>query len=376
MAETTAYIGMGGNLGDRKSYIDRALEMLSKAESVKLERTSDIIETEALGNEDQPKYLNAVAELKTTLSAEDLFRVLSGIETSLGRVRQAKWSSRTIDLDMLLFGGRIIESPELTVPHPQMHLRSFVLKGLCQVAGDLIHPLLKVPVDELASRLGGQDFALNPESPQLVSIAGNIGVGKTTLAKKIARLLRCEVLFEPYDTNPYLPKVYAGRKELALDCQLYFLTARAEQLRREVLGCGQLWLSDYIFDKELIYARRMLDGRQFPLYEGIYHPFAARVAAPVLVIYMRDSAKNCLQRIRNRNRPYEQKIELSFLETLSHDYDRLFADWKTCPIIRVPKCEEVDAEHLAHQIKHYTDGRFVVTATTENSDNIRTGKDS
>jgi len=245
-----------------------------------------------------------------------------------------------------------------------------VLKGLCQVAGDLIHPLLKVPVDELASRLGGQDFALNPESPQLVSIAGNIGVGKTTLAKKIGRLLRCEVLFEPYDTNPYLPKVYAGRKELALDCQLYFLTARAEQLRREVLGCGQLWLSDYIFDKELIYARRMLDGRQFPLYEGIYHPFAARVAAPVLVIYMRDSAKNCLQRIRNRNRPYEQKIELSFLDTLSHDYDRLFADWKTCPIIRVPKCEEVDAEHLAHQIKHYTDGRFVVTATTENSDSI------
>lgn len=367
MAETTAYIGLGGNLGDRRSNIGRALEMLAQTESVKLERSSEIIETEALGNEDQPRYLNAVAELKTTLSAEDLYGVLSGIETSLGRVRQAKWSSRTIDLDLLMFGDQIIESPELTVPHRQMHLRSFVLKGLCQIARDLIHPVLKVSVGELAARLGGLDFALDPESPQLVSIAGIIGVGKTTLAKKLAGLLRCKVLHEPYDTNPYLPEVYAGKRELALDCQLYFLTARAEQLKPDVLGCGQLWLSDYVFDKELIYARRLLDGRQFPLYEQIYYPFAAKVGAPVLVIYIHDSARACLERIHDRNRPYEQQIELPFLETLSDDYDRLFADWKTCPVIRVPKCEDADIDHLADQIKHYTIGDFVVAAPTENS---------
>ena len=364
MVETTAYIGLGSNLGDRKGYIDRALHILSQTESVKLLRRSDIIATEALGNEDQPKYLNAVAELKTTLSAENLFGVLSGIETLLGRIRQAKWSSRTIDLDLLLLGDQIIVSSELTVPHPQMHLRTFVLKGLSQIAGDVIHPLLKVPVGELVARLNGQNFALDPESPQLVSIAGNIGVGKTTLAKKLAGLLHCEVLYEPYDTNPYLPEVYAGKRELALDCQLYFLTARAEQLNPAVLGDGRLWLSDYVFDKELIYAGRLLDERQFLLYEEIYHPFAAKVADPVLVIFMHDSAENCLERVHSRNRPYEQKIELPFLENLSEDYDRLFADWKACPVIHVPKCEDIDVEHLAEQVKHYTNVEFLVADPT------------
>jgi 2-amino-4-hydroxy-6-hydroxymethyldihydropteridine diphosphokinase len=356
MAETTAYIGLGGNLGDRKSNIDRALEMLDQNESVELERTSDIVETEALGNADQPKYLNAVAELKTTHSAEDLFELMSGIETSLGRIRRKRWSSRTIDLDFLLFGDRIIESPELTVPHPQMHLRSFVLEGLCQIAKDLMHPVLKVSVFELASRLNGQDFVLDPKSPQLISIAGDIGVGKTTLAKKLGRLLHCQVLFEPYDKNPYLPELYAGKSEVALDCQLCFLTARAEQLSPSVLGLGRRFISDYVFDKELIYAKRLLNGRQFPLYEEIYCPFAEKVAAPVLVIYMQDSAKNCLRRIRDRNRPYEQQIELHYLEALRNDYERLFADWKTCPVIRVPNCDQVDVDSLAKQIRYYTVG--------------------
>jgi 2-amino-4-hydroxy-6-hydroxymethyldihydropteridine diphosphokinase len=116
---------------------------------------SDIIETGPLGKSDQPKYLNAVAELKTTLSAEDLYRMLAGIETSLGRVRQGKWAPRTIDLDLLLFGREIIDSPDLIVPHPQMHLRSFVLKGLCQLAGDLIHSVMKESATELARRLSG-----------------------------------------------------------------------------------------------------------------------------------------------------------------------------------------------------------------------------
>ncbi len=354
MTETTAYIGLGANLDDRKSNIDRALEMLDQNESIKVERTSGIIETEALGYEDQPRYLNAVAEVKTILNAKDLFGVMSGIETSLGRVRQAKWSSRTIDLDLLLFGDRIIESPELTVPHSQMHLRSFVLTGLSQIAGDVIHPVLKVSVAELAGRLNGRSFGLDPQSPQLVSIAGNVGAGKTTLAKKLARVLHCEVLFEPYDKNPYLPEVYAGKSEVALDCQLFFLTARAEQLRPQALGNGQLRLSDYVFDKELIYAGRLLDASQFSLYEEVYHPFAAKVAPPLLVIYMCDSPRNCLRRIHNRNRPYEQKIELSYLEALHDGYRRLFADWKTCPVIRVPKCEQLDVDSLANQIRYYT----------------------
>jgi deoxyadenosine/deoxycytidine kinase len=251
-----------------------------------------------------------------------------------------------------------------------MHLRSFVLRGLCQLSGTLTHPVLKESVDELAGRLHGLDFALDPESPQLVSIAGNICAGKTTLAKKLAKQLGCEVLFEPYDTNPFLPEVYAGKDELALDNQLYFLTARAEQLKPDVLAHGQPSMSDYVFAKELIFARRLLDARQFDLYEHVYHPFAAKVAAPVLVIYVQHPARSCLERIHVRNRPYEQKIELSFLETLSADYDRLFTDWKTCPVIRVQKTEDADVEHLGNQIRYYTACSSIVAGSTECSEVI------
>ncbi|MHC4628592.1 MAG: deoxynucleoside kinase, partial [Planctomycetota bacterium] len=312
MAQTRAHIGLGSNLGDRKGYIDSALKMLASSGQIELGPASEMIETEPLGKVDQPRYLNGVAELKTT---------------------QARWAARTIDLDLLLYGSDIVDSIDLTVPHPEMHLRSFVLRGLCELDGDLIHPVLKESVAELARRLGGSSFALDPDLPQLVAVAGNIGAGKTTLAKSLASRLGSGVLFEAYDTNPFLPKVYAGCKELALDSQLYFLTSRLKQLDRDVLAPGRISVSDYVFDKELIYARVLLDSQQLELYEEIYHRLAVKVASPTLVIFMCDSAQNCLQRVHNRNRPYEQEIELPFLEALGRDYEQLFSDWKVSPVI-------------------------------------------
>jgi len=355
---TLAYIGLGSNLGDRHGHIRDALKMLAGNKHIAVARVSDLIETTPLSGTNQPKYLNAVAEIKTTLSAEDLHKTLADIETRLGRVRSGKWSPRIIDLDLLLFGRKVIKTPDLTVPHPQMHLRSFVLKGLCQLNGDFVHPVLKESVNELANRLGGSDFVINPALPQLVSVAGIIGVGKTTLTKKLSEILACECIFEPYDKNPYLPEVYAGKKELALDSQLYFLTSRTKQLNHNTLARRQIAISDYIFDKEFIYARRLLSPQQLALYEEICPPFAAKVAVPVLVIYLRDSVQKCLQRIHRRNRPYEQGIELQFLEALDSDYEHLFADWKTCPVIRKQMSQfdytkDSDIKNLANQVKSY-----------------------
>jgi len=355
---TTVYIGLGSNLGDRRAYIKRAIKLLGRDEHIKVVRVSNVLETAPLGGVNQPKYLNAVAELKTTLSAQDLHKTLVRIETALGRVRGKKWLPRTIDLDLLLFGQEVVNSPHLTIPHPQMHLRSFVLKGLCQLNGGLLHPVMKVSLSELNARLNGSDFALDPDKPQLVSIAGNIGVGKTTLAKKLADHFGCEVLLEPYDKNPFMPDVYAGKKELALDSQLYFLTSRAEQLDPNKLETGRICISDYVFDKETIYSKRLLDAQQLALYEKIYPPFAAQITTPVLVIYMHDPAQNCLERIHSRNRPYEQQIELQFLQGLDSDYERLFERWKSCPVIRISTSQSTDSDSIANQIKYYTAGHF------------------
>ncbi len=355
---TIAYIGLGSNLRDRKDFIHKALKMLAETKDIESAYISDIIETAPLGGADQPNYLNAVAQIKTALTAEELHKVLVNIETSLGRTKKEKWSSRTIDLDLLLFGDGIINSPGLTIPHPQMHLRSFVLKGLCQFDADLLHPVIKAPMKELAGRLNGADFVFNPKLPQLVSIAGIIGVGKTTLAKNLSKIFSCKYIFEPYDRNPYLPDVYAGKKELALDCQLFFLTGRVAQLNLHSLKAGEILFADYVFDKELIYAKHLLDAEQLTLYHTIHKQIISDIAAPVLVIYLVDSVENCLERIHRRNRPYEQKIQSQFLDSLSRGHDDLFADWKKCPVIRLSNSEfdymrDENIQLLANQIRSY-----------------------
>jgi len=354
----TSYVGLGSNLGDRESYIKRALENLAQRADITITGQSDLIETTPLGGARQLDYINAVARIETTLSAVDFFNQLTDTEKILGRIKGQKWSSRPIDLDLLLFGSELVNLPELTVPHPQMHIRSFVLKGLCQLNKELVHPTLKVPVKVLLERLGGSNFVLNPDSPQLVSIAGNIGVGKTTLAQRLSETLGCKSIFEQYDKNSFMPEVYAGKKELALDSQLFFLTSRAKQLHPDVLRPGHIAVSDYLFEKELIYARRLLNKKQLALYDNMYSRFDNEHIRPVLVIYLKDSAENCLMRIRRRNRPYEQGIEPDFLQELGRDYDELFKGWQSSPVVRVNMSEfetssNSDIQHLLNQVNSY-----------------------
>ncbi|MCM8787098.1 MAG: 2-amino-4-hydroxy-6-hydroxymethyldihydropteridine diphosphokinase [Candidatus Omnitrophica bacterium] len=127
------YIGVGSNLGDRLKNINDAIEELKKNKKIKVEKVSTIIETEPEGNLAQPKYLNAVLKIKTSLSATKLLEILQLIETKLGRVRLEKNAPRTIDLDILLYSNKIIRKKNLEIPHPRMFNREFVLKPLFQI---------------------------------------------------------------------------------------------------------------------------------------------------------------------------------------------------------------------------------------------------
>ncbi len=127
---TVCYIGIGSNLGDRRVYIDKAIEMLGRAAGTRVNRVSSIYETDPVGGVRQGKFLNAVMEVETTLDPLGLLKELNKIEVSLGRVRGLNNGPRTIDLDILYFGEEHIDSADIVVPHPRIKEREFVLKGL------------------------------------------------------------------------------------------------------------------------------------------------------------------------------------------------------------------------------------------------------
>lgn len=136
-----ALVGLGSNLGDRRATLDGAIAALAATPSVCVRRVSSYHETEPVGGPPgQGPYLNAAAILETTLDPFGLLRVLQSIEDRFGRVRTARWGERTLDLDVLLFDDRIIRTPELTVPHPRLAGRRFVLAPLAEIAPDAVEP--------------------------------------------------------------------------------------------------------------------------------------------------------------------------------------------------------------------------------------------
>ena len=127
---TTCYIAIGSNLGNRRSYIDKAIDGLKNNNNIRFKRSSSIYETEPVSDIPQGKFLNGVLEIETTLSPQELLKELSRIEERLGRKRNARNAPRTIDLDILYYGQEVIEEDGLVIPHPKIAEREFVLKGL------------------------------------------------------------------------------------------------------------------------------------------------------------------------------------------------------------------------------------------------------
>ncbi len=149
----SVYIGIGSNMGRRMEHCSRAISLMGRLEGCILKAVSPFYETEPVGVEEQDPYVNSVVCMETDLSAATLLRSLLAIEKDMGRVRRKKWDARVIDLDILLFGSRIIKTPDLVVPHPLMHVRRFVLTPLLQIAPELVHPVLHRSVRELAESL-------------------------------------------------------------------------------------------------------------------------------------------------------------------------------------------------------------------------------
>ncbi len=146
-----AFIEIGSNLGDRMQYCKNAVDEIGSF--AKIIKASSIYETEPVGKENQPEFINCVAEIETELSPQDLLKQLNLVELKLGRVRDEKWGPRTIDLDIILYDDQVINDNNLVIPHPRAHLRRFVLEPLSEIAPQFVHPQFNVSVLDLLNEI-------------------------------------------------------------------------------------------------------------------------------------------------------------------------------------------------------------------------------
>jgi 2-amino-4-hydroxy-6-hydroxymethyldihydropteridine diphosphokinase len=177
-----ALIGLGSNLGDRKAHLQIALDALAATEGICVLAVSAFHETQPIGGPPgQEPFLNAGARLETSLPPETLLARLQEIELGLGRTRGTRWSPRTLDLDLLLYDDLIWNTPQLTVPHPRMAFRRFVLQPAVEIAPDMRHPVIGWTVRQLRENL-------NAAAPD-VAIGGGRAKDRAALAERIAQRL-------------------------------------------------------------------------------------------------------------------------------------------------------------------------------------------
>lgn len=146
------FLLLGSNLGDRQMYLSRAIGYIEN-DIAPVAKASSVYETQSWGKAGEPDYLNQVIMLQTSVPATDILERILAIEKRLGRQREEKWGSRTIDIDILFYGDEIINEPGLQVPHPRLHERKFTLEPLAEIAPELAHPLLNKSISAIKNEL-------------------------------------------------------------------------------------------------------------------------------------------------------------------------------------------------------------------------------
>lgn len=147
------HIALGGNIGDSRAIFGRALDLLDRLENCRVVLQSRLYRTSPVGEHSGGEFLNAAAAVETVLEPPELLLRLQNIERALGRTREVRWGARPIDLDLILWEDRIVDTRDLVVPHPAAWYRRFVLDPLAEIAGDVVHPAKRISIGQLRERL-------------------------------------------------------------------------------------------------------------------------------------------------------------------------------------------------------------------------------
>jgi deoxyguanosine kinase len=207
--------------------------------------------------------------------------------------------------------------------------------------------------------------------PAFIAVEGPIGVGKTTLAKKLADSFNYNTLLEDAQDNPFLEKFYRNRKQAALATQLFFLFQRAQKIQdmRQADIFEPVRVSDFLIEKDPLFARINLERDEFQLYEKVYQQLTIDAPQPDLVIYLQASTDVLLSRIDNRGLPFEQAIERDYLERLNEVYSEFFLYYDGAPLLIVNASEidlvngETDYSHLVDYLLDIHSGRHYFNPT-------------
>lgn len=336
------FLCLGGNLGNRLENIEKAIFLIQK-KAGKLVQTSSVYETAAWGSNSQNKYLNLCVQIETALNAPDLLTVLLAIEQKLGRNRgNYRNSDRTIDIDILLFNQDIIHSKTLTVPHPRMAMRKFVLIPLSEISEELKHPVLKQKISTLLKKCTDKlpVHKYIPNSTQIICIEGNIGSGKTTVAKELAKILKADLVCEKFEHNPLLPLFYKNSKTYALALEISFLLERFNHLYSALQSPNKYIVCDYSIYKCLWFANANLTGQDLAHFSKLFHTLSSELPKPHLLVNLKTSTSNLENNILKRARPYEKAIPSAYLEKINRSYKKGLKTLK-------------DIDQLEFEVKNY-----------------------
>jgi deoxyadenosine/deoxycytidine kinase len=282
-----------------------------------------------------------------------------------------------IDLDLLVYGDRVVWDDDLAVPHPRLAERRFVLRPLVDLAPEFRVPghdataadLLARCPDPIQLTVLPQPLAVPhrsaapgsldiPDTLRYIVVEGVIGVGKTSLARMLAERMGARLVLEEFEENPFLPDFYGDPERWAFHTQLAFLASRFRQ--QKDLGARDLFhhatVADYTFDKDRIFAHITLDGDELQLYETLYGLMEPATPQPDLVVYLQSSVDRLMQNIAQRGRSYERDMERGYIAELAEAYDRYFRTYTKGPLLIINSTtidfvqEPDDFERLLHQI--------------------------
>jgi len=149
MKSHSVFLGLGSNKGEREKFLTRAVAELRKVKDTRIVSASSVYETDPVGKTDQPRFLNAALEIETALGPGELFPEVKAVEQRIGRTSTERWGPREIDIDILVYDGLVFHDEQVTVPHPEMEKRKFVLVPLKEIAPDLVHPVSGMTMEEL-----------------------------------------------------------------------------------------------------------------------------------------------------------------------------------------------------------------------------------